>query len=136
MLLNTENIVRQLLWLPSPPPQFPSPQTRPFSAAMAMPQEYSEVMAAVGARADELWAAHRELIAGKEAYQAVQLSSVQSSHPAFPIFAYLLGVIPMLSNGASVNLWGSPGPGVGECQLLPDAQEPARRARRGLRSVR
>jgi len=36
--------------------------------------------------------------------------SVTASHPAFPIFMTALGAMPALSNGAQVDLWGSPDP--------------------------
>ena len=39
-----------------------------------------------------------------------EVVGVTMTHPQLPIFAYRLGALPMASNGARVNLWGSPDP--------------------------
>ncbi len=64
----------------------------------------------MGRYADDQWARHGKYIAGEKGWQATHLMSVKSSHPSFPIFTNALGSMPMLSNGAKVNLWGTEDP--------------------------
>jgi hypothetical protein len=78
--------------------------------AMAVSSAHCQLMADVGRFADEEWLLHGDFIAGKLAFEAVYLKSVVNSHPALPVFMYNLGLIPMASNGASIELWSSPDP--------------------------
>ena len=60
--------------------------------------------------ADEQWMDKGPMIAGKTGFEAAYLHSVRMSHPAFPVFAYMLGCLVGLCNGARVWIWGSPDP--------------------------
>ena len=40
----------------------------------------------------------------------MRYQSVKMSHPDFPIFCNALAILPAMSNGIKVNLWGSPDP--------------------------
>ncbi len=50
------------------------------------------------------------------------LQSVKVAHPGFPIFATLLSTLPALSNGATVNIWGSDDPIVCCCFNITHSQ--------------
>ena len=58
----------------------------------------------------EQWDLHGGSIAGHVGFQAVSALSARLSHPPVPIFMYLLAALGTLSNGASINVWGSPMP--------------------------
>ena len=73
-------------------------------------REHCELMHKVGSLADALWEEHGEKIAGKKGCEAIHLQSVVMAHPSFPIFMTALGCMPSLSNGATVDLWGSDDP--------------------------
>jgi len=75
---------------------------------MAVSKEHCELLAAVGAAVDKEWAKHGKHIAGEQGYRAMHMRGLQWAHPCFPIFMYGLGIMPALSNGAKVNLWGHP----------------------------
>ena len=78
--------------------------------AMAMSPDHCRIMDEAGKFADNAWRADGAYIAGPFGYEAVHYSSVKMAHPSFPIFMYYLGMMPMTSNGASVDLWGSDDP--------------------------
>lgn len=82
----------------------------PLIGAMSVSVEHCHLMTKVGHFADASWKEHGRFIAGDLAFESVHLRSVEMSHPALPIFAYYLGMLPMTSNGACVELWGSPDP--------------------------
>ena len=70
----------------------------PVDLAIVSP-ENCELLDGVQRIVDEQWAKHGEAIAGKVGAKAVKLQSARSSHPAFPIFASVLGATPSLANG-------------------------------------
>ena len=70
----------------------------PVDLAIVSP-ENCELLDGVQRIVDEQWAKHGETIAGKVGAKAVKLQSARSSHPAFPIFASVLGATPSLANG-------------------------------------
>ena len=70
----------------------------PVDLAIVSP-ENCELLDGVQRIVDEQWAKHGETIAGKVGVKAVKLQSARSSHPAFPIFASILGATPSLANG-------------------------------------
>ena len=82
----------------------------PRLGAMSVSVEHCQLVTKVGQFADASWKEHGRFIAGDLAFESVHLRSVEMSHPALPIFAYYLGILPMTSNGACVELWGSPDP--------------------------
>ena len=71
---------------------------------MAVSKMHCDLMRKVGDYVPAQWEEHCRFIAGKSGYAAAHYQSVKSSHPAFPIFMYSLGIIPALSNGAQVTL--------------------------------
>jgi hypothetical protein len=77
---------------------------------MAVSKEHCRIIEKVGAFADAQWVEHGRFIAGDIGYDAMRYQSVKMSHPPFPIFMYSLGNMPVLSNGMTVNLWGSKDP--------------------------
>lgn len=77
---------------------------------MSVSKEHYELLAVVGALVDREWEAHGQLIAGEKGFKAIHTRGVQWAHPPLPIFMYALAMMPVLSNGAKVNLWGSPDP--------------------------
>ena len=77
---------------------------------MSVSPAHCQTMVDVGRFADEQWMVHGKFIAGATAYESVVKKGINSSHPSFPIFMYQLGLMPMASNGAAINLWGSPDP--------------------------
>ena len=77
---------------------------------MAVSAAHCEVLAKVGAVSDGMWAELGREIAGERAYESVHYQAAQWAHPSFPVFLTGLGMMPALSNGARVNLWGSPDP--------------------------
>jgi hypothetical protein len=77
---------------------------------MAVSTAHCLLMQSVGAYADSQWQTYGRFIAGNVGYEAMHYQSVKMAHPSFPIFMYSLGSTPVLSNGATVNMWGSPHP--------------------------
>ena len=77
---------------------------------MAVSVAHCQLMVDVGRVADGEWLAHGPFIAGQLPFEAVLLKGVVNSHPAMPIFMYYLGLLPVASNGASVELSASPDP--------------------------
>ena len=77
---------------------------------MAVSVAHCQLMADVGRYADAEWMANGPYIAGSRPFEAVHIKSVINSHPPLPIFMYYLGLLPMASNGATVELWNSPDP--------------------------
>ncbi|CAK0797938.1 unnamed protein product, partial [Prorocentrum cordatum] len=77
---------------------------------MAVSSEHCKVMVAVGEYVEREWKKHGEDIAGKNGYKAAFYQGVRAARPPFPIFMYNIGLMPALSNGARVNLWGTPDP--------------------------
>ena len=72
--------------------------------------EHCSAMADAGELADNAWEEHGRFIAGDDGFSAVRALSIGTAHPPFPIFSYFLGVLPMVSNGATVQLWSKPDP--------------------------
>ena len=56
------------------------------------------------------WKQYGRFIAGKKGFEATELLGISDSHPPFPIFMYMLGLLPMASNGAGVDIWGKAEP--------------------------
>ena len=83
---------------------------------MAVSLAHCQVMEAVGAYADREWALHGAYIAGETGFASTHHRSVRMSHPSFPIFLSNLGLVPCMSNGAMVDMWGSVDP-VSMCVL-------------------
>ena len=77
---------------------------------MAVSAAHCRLMAKVGEFADEQWKKDGPEIAGKRGFQAAHYQAVRYAHPPFPIYMYSIGLIPALSNGAKVDLWGAPDP--------------------------
>ena len=77
---------------------------------MSVSREICTVMEEVGDAVGEAWEKHGRFVAGDQGFEAARLLALQSSHPEFPIFAYLLGVIPMASSGMKIDLWGKEEP--------------------------
>ena len=77
---------------------------------MAVSREYCAVMESVGEFVERQWAEFGPEIAGKKGFTATHISSVKMAHPAMPIFMYNLALLPAMSNGATVNIWGSADP--------------------------
>ena len=68
------------------------------------------VMETVGEYADLQWAEHGAFIAGAKGFESTRIRSIKMSHPAFPIFMYDIGLMLAMSNGATVDIWGTPDP--------------------------
>ena len=81
-------------------------------ASMPVPQppQYQCTMHRGWSWLREQWDLHGGSIAGHVGFQAVSALSARLSHPPVPIFMYLLAALGTLSNGASINVWGSPMP--------------------------
>jgi hypothetical protein len=77
---------------------------------MSVSGEHCLVMSKIGEFADNQWETHGPFIAGDKPFNAVHMVAVGMAHPPLPIFMYYLGMMPMASNGARVELWGSPDP--------------------------
>ena len=77
---------------------------------MAVNREHCGIMVNVGEYVGREWQKHGEYIAGKNGYKAAFYQGVRAAHPPFPIYMYTLGLMPALSNGARVVLWGTPDP--------------------------
>jgi hypothetical protein len=71
---------------------------------MAVSKEHCRIIDEVGQYADAQWEKRGPFIAGNKGFLAMRYQSVKKSHPAFPIFMYSLGTMPVLSNGATMNL--------------------------------
>lgn len=77
---------------------------------MAVSSEHCRIMEDAGGLADRAWVERGRFIAGDAGYESMEHLSVKNSHPALPIFLTHLGMLPAMSNGATIELWGSNDP--------------------------
>ena len=77
---------------------------------MAVSKEHCQLMQSVGEFVERSWQSKGRFIAGDRGYESAFYQGVRSAHPPFPIFMYQLSLMPVLSNGAMINLWGKPDP--------------------------
>lgn len=77
---------------------------------MAVSKAHCQLLAKVSAVVDQKWQDVGKEVAGQDGFDAVRLQGAQWAHPPFPVFMTALGMMPALSNGAKVNLWGSADP--------------------------
>ena len=74
---------------------------------MAVSPHHCQLMAATGETPGLQWGEKGEFIAGKSGFEAVELVAVGMYRPPLPIVCYYLGLLPLASNGARIQLWGS-----------------------------
>ena len=86
------------------------PTYLPSFSAMAVSAEHCTAMEEVGEAVCTSWDQHGRFIAGQKGFDATELLGIADSHPPFPIFMYMLGLLPMCSNGAGVGIWGKAEP--------------------------
>ena len=114
LIKHTDIVVHSSVWLCACRLLPVSSRSRSVKARLNMaapsPPQYLDTMKKAWQHVSDQWPKVGERIAGPAGHAAVNYESVKRSHPPFPIMMAMLAGCVILTNGATLMIWGTAAP--------------------------